>query len=207
MAPHTSQASLKAVLKLFAIGFSNIDSMNTKRLHYLRSMDIDVWQRRALVQPIDEVKSVDEVVTVASESAINTTRNAVIDKVIANHVPEVIAHNAVFDNSSLLNWSDIELAVRNCTRCTLHGARTQTVFGVGDRSARWMIIGEAPGAEEDRQGEPFVGRAGQLLNSMLLAMGLQREQVFIANILKCRPPHNRDPNLTEVSCCMPYLQR
>jgi DNA polymerase len=70
-----------------------------------------------------------------------------------------------------------------------------------------MIIGEAPGADEDRQGEPFVGRAGQLLNSMLLAIGLRREQVFIANILKCRPPHNRDPKPEEVSCCMPYLQR
>jgi len=78
---------------------------------------------------------------------------------------------------------------------------------VGNREAEWMIIGEAPGADEDRQGEPFVGRAGQLLNAMLLAIGLRREQVFIANILKCRPPDNRDPKPNEVSCCMPYLQR
>jgi DNA polymerase len=81
------------------------------------------------------------------------------------------------------------------------------VFGVGNRQAQWMVIGEAPGADEDAQGEPFVGRAGQLLNSMLKACGLAREQVFIANILKCRPPNNRDPTPTEASCCTPYLYR
>ena len=97
--------------------------------------------------------------------------------------------------------------VAGCTRCTLHETRTQTVFGVGDRQADWMIIGEAPGADEDRQGEPFVGRAGRLLNAMLLAIGLQREQVFIANILKCRPPDNRDPKLEEVTACEGYLNR
>jgi DNA polymerase len=81
------------------------------------------------------------------------------------------------------------------------------VFGVGDRHAQWMVIGEAPGADEDRQGEPFVGRAGQLLNSMLKAIGLKREQVFIANILKSRPPNNRDPKPEEVQACIPYLFR
>ncbi len=92
-------------------------------------------------------------------------------------------------------------------KCALHSTRTQTVFGVGNRSAKWMIIGEAPGAEEDRQGEPFVGRAGQLLNSMLQAIGLRRQDVFIANILKCRPPNNRDPSPQEMRCCQPYLRR
>jgi len=89
----------------------------------------------------------------------------------------------------------------------LHGARTQTVFGIGHRGADWLIIGEAPGKDEDLQGEPFVGRAGQLLNAMLLAVGLQREQVYIANILKCRPPNNRDPKADEVACCEAYLAR
>jgi DNA polymerase len=89
----------------------------------------------------------------------------------------------------------------------LHGTRTQTVFGVGDRRADWLVIGEAPGADEDQQGEPFVGRAGQLLNAMLFAIGLAREQVYIANILKCRPPGNRDPRPEEVVCCEPYLFR
>ena len=90
-------------------------------------------------------------------------------------------------------WAELERAVKTCTLCPLHKTRTQGVFGVGNRNAQWMVIGEAPGADEDRQGEPFVGRAGQLLNSMLKAIGLQREQVFIANILKSRPPNNRDP--------------
>jgi len=106
-----------------------------------------------------------------------------------------------------LGWQALERAVASCTRCGLAASRTNTVFGVGDPEARWLVIGEAPGAEEDRQGQPFVGRAGQLLNSMLRAVGLARDQVFIANVLKCRPPGNRDPLPEEVRCCMPYLHR
>jgi DNA polymerase len=106
-----------------------------------------------------------------------------------------------------LDWESLDRAVAACTRCELHKTRTQTVFGVGSRSAKWLFIGEAPGADEDRQGEPFVGRAGQLLNAMLQAIGLQREEVYIANVLKCRPPGNRDPQPKEVACCEPYLIR
>jgi uracil-DNA glycosylase family 4 len=105
------------------------------------------------------------------------------------------------------DWDQLQSAVANCTRCALASGRTQTVFGVGDKSADCMIIGEAPGAEEDRRGEPFVGRAGQLLTAMLFAIGLEREQVYIANILKCRPPGNRDPRSEEVASCADYLQR
>ena len=90
--------------------------------------------------------------------------------------------------------TQLRARVAACTRCSLSATRTQTVFGVGNPQAEWLIVGEAPGAEEDRQGEPFVGRAGQLLNSMLRAIGLAREQVYIANVLKCRPPGNRDPS-------------
>jgi DNA polymerase len=104
-------------------------------------------------------------------------------------------------------WDELAERVRTCTLCGLHKTRTQTVFGVGKRNARLMIIGEAPGADEDRQGEPFVGRAGQLLNAMLRAIGLARDEVFIANILKCRPPNNRDPAPAETACCTPYLER
>jgi uracil-DNA glycosylase family 4 len=104
------------------------------------------------------------------------------------------------------DWSVLRERVAGCTACAeLCKTRTQTVFGVGNTRAEWLVIGEAPGAEEDRQGEPFVGRAGQLLNAMLLAIGLPRETVFIANILKCRPPGNRDPKPEEVSRCLPYL--
>jgi len=106
-----------------------------------------------------------------------------------------------------MDWAALRAEVAQCAACDLHKTRTQTVFGVGDRHARWMIIGEAPGAEEDRKGEPFVGRAGQLLNAMLLAVGLRREEVFIANILKSRPPNNRDPRSEEVAACAPFLKR
>jgi len=104
-------------------------------------------------------------------------------------------------------WQTLQDTVRTCTKCGLHKTRTQTVFGVGNPAASWMFIGEAPGADEDKQGEPFVGRAGQLLNAMLFAMGLKREEVYIANVLKCRPPGNRDPQPEEVAQCEPYLIR
>lgn len=104
-------------------------------------------------------------------------------------------------------WENLRDEVARCTRCELHQGRTQTVFGTGNINADWMIIGEAPGAEEDRQGAPFVGRAGKLLTSMLKAMGLMRDEVFIANILKCRPPNNRDPRPEEVRQCETYLKR
>jgi uracil-DNA glycosylase len=105
------------------------------------------------------------------------------------------------------DWRSLRKQVTACTQCALHQGRKQTVFGVGDLHADWLVIGEAPGAEEDRQGEPFVGRAGKLLNAMLLAIGLQRSQVFIANILKCRPPDNRDPRPEEVASCESYLKK
>jgi DNA polymerase len=104
-------------------------------------------------------------------------------------------------------WEELRSAVSSCRRCALHESRTQTVFGVGNTDADWMIIGEAPGAEEDRRGEPFVGRAGKLLDEMLRAVGQRRDSVFIANILKCRPPNNRDPKPGESAQCRGYLER
>jgi DNA polymerase len=95
--------------------------------------------------------------------------------------------------------------VRACTRCPLHETRTNAVFGAGDADAEVMFVGEAPGAEEDRQGLPFVGRAGQLLDQLLEEIGMSREQVFIANVLKSRPPGNRDPQPLEIEACRPYL--
>jgi uracil-DNA glycosylase family 4 len=95
--------------------------------------------------------------------------------------------------------------VKGCTKCPLHETRSKAVFGAGDADAELMFVGEAPGAEEDRQGLPFVGRAGQLLNQMLEEIGLSRDQVFIANVLKSRPPGNRDPQPLEIEACRPYL--
>jgi DNA polymerase len=103
-------------------------------------------------------------------------------------------------------WIQLKAAVSGCVKCGLHKTRTQTVFGVGDENADWMLIGEAPGAEEDRTGEPFVGQAGKLLDNMLAAIGLSRRaNVYIANVLKCRPPGNRNPTPEEVAQCSPHL--
>ncbi len=114
---------------------------------------------------------------------------------------------AVPDITSL-DWPTLQQRVSECTQCAeLVASRSQTVFGVGNQKADWMIIGEAPGADEDKQGEPFVGKAGQLLNAMLNAIGLQRRQVYIANVLKCRPPNNRDPKPEEAAACEAFLKR
>ena len=125
-----------------------------------------------------------------------------------NQAPGDMAGPDVAEPSTAgLDWSALRERVAACTRCDLHATRTQTVFGAGSEAARWMFIGEAPGAEEDRQGEPFVGRAGQLLTSMLKALGFARDDVYIANVLKCRPPGNRDPRPEEARCCREYLER
>ncbi|MDD5300719.1 MAG: uracil-DNA glycosylase [Gallionella sp.] len=107
-----------------------------------------------------------------------------------------------------LGWAELKQQVRDCTACKLRAGCTQTVFGVGDERAEWLFVGEGPGADEDAQGEPFVGQAGKLLDNMLLAIKLRRgKNVYIANIVKCRPPGNRTPEADEIATCLPYLQR
>jgi len=107
-----------------------------------------------------------------------------------------------------LDWPELKQQVRDCNACRLRAGCTQTVFGVGDEKADWLFVGEGPGADEDAQGEPFVGQAGKLLDNMLVAIGLKRgKNVYIANIVKCRPPENRTPAADEIAQCMPYLQR
>ena len=140
-----------------------------RRREYLAAMDITLWEHR------DRVASV-EMAAVATETESALETSAISSAVIAT-----------------LDWDALQRTVATCTRCELHKTRKQTVFGVGNRAAQWMFVGEAPGAEEDARGEPFVGRAGQLLNAMLFAIGLKREEVYIANVLKSRPPGNRDP--------------
>ena len=151
---------------------------NRKRA-YLDALGIQLWQRRGLADAD------------AADSAAEADS------------PADVAISA----EGAADWQALESAVSACTRCGLHKTRTQTVFGVGSRMANWMIIGEAPGAEEDRRGEPFVGRAGKLLDEMLRSVRLDRQSVFIANILKCRPPNNRDPAPDESAECRGYLDR
>ena len=107
-----------------------------------------------------------------------------------------------------LAWPELKLQVRDCTACKLRAGCTQTVFGVGDEKADWLFVGEGPGADEDAQGEPFVGQAGKLLDNMLAAIKLKRGvNVYIANVVKCRPPDNRAPEADEIATCLPYLHR
>ena len=107
-----------------------------------------------------------------------------------------------------MDWTQIKASVASCTTCALHASRHKTVFGVGDENADWLFVGEGPGADEDAQGEPFVGQAGKLLDSMLAAIKLKRgSNVYIANVVKCRPPGNRNPQTDEALACEPYLHR
>ena len=156
--------------------------MSEVRDQYLAEIGIPVWELRK--------PATGGTIETAAPTGPEPSRAAAND---------VVASDAV--------WSELAERVRTCTRCALHTGRTQTVFGVGRRDARLFVIGEAPGADEDRQGEPFVGRAGQLLNAMLRAIGLPRGEVYIANILKCRPPNNRDPQPEESTTCTPYLSQ
>jgi uracil-DNA glycosylase family 4 len=116
---------------------------------------------------------------------------------------DTVASDSSDDAVSAL--SSLHNEVKSCQRCTLSQSRTQTVFGSGNANADLLLIGEAPGAEEDRKGLPFVGKAGKLLDAMLFAIGFVREQVYICNVLKCRPPNNRDPQTNEVESCAPFL--
>jgi uracil-DNA glycosylase len=129
-------------------------------------------------------------------------------------IPHLATANAalpplLFEDSPLdeLDWDSLENRVAGCTACDLHKTRTQTVFGAGNRQTDLMLIGEAPGADEDEQGEPFVGRAGLLLTDMIHAIELKRETVYITNVVKCRPPENRNPEPHELACCNAFLQR
>jgi len=153
--------------------------MDARRSQYLYDLGITMWQRRELLN----------------------------DPSLAQVVEAAISSDTRDVSVASMDWTALEQAVKACTACGLRAGCTQTVFGVGNRKADWLVIGEAPGADEDKQGEPFVGRAGQLLNSMLAAIGLKREQVYIANILKCRPPGNRDPKPEEAALCRAFLER
>ncbi len=164
--------------------------MEMRRRQYLDALGITRWVPRGMSEPAESVEPPEArgVMTVVPAAPVGLKQSS---------NTEIISRE----------WAELETTVRGCTQCSLHATRTQTVFGVGNRQARWMFIGEAPGADEDRQGEPFVGRAGQLLNAILFAIGLKREEVYIANVLKCRPPGNRDPQPEEVAQCEPYLLR
>lgn len=159
--------------------------MNLKKHNLLQALDIPVW----LQKPRNE-----------KAFLTSTYRRGPAEEWVSDKGGMAFSDNVI-------SLKTLRQCVADCTLCSLHQTRTQTVFGIGNEKAKLMIIGEAPGFHEDQQGEPFVGRAGQLLNAMLNAIGLKRSDVYIANILKCRPPNNRDPVPTEVLQCTPYLKQ
>jgi len=177
------------------------------RKEYLNAIGIGSWARRGVpaAHPPEtalEAPLVRTAPPAARQAAPVIPRRAEVADAPATQRPSVEA-----EREQGIDWPQLQARVAACQRCPLHATRTQTVFGVGSRQAQWLVVGEAPGAEEDARGEPFVGRAGQLLNSMLRAVGLKREEVYIANVLKCRPPHNRDPLASEAAECLPYLEQ
>lgn len=179
--------------------------MNNRRLETLRAMGVDVWVRR---QVPDLASSPDIEPAVITEESVRPANLAQQAADTSSQTLTTATTDALSGPElSTYGWDQLQACVADCTACELHSGRTRTVFGTGNKQASWMLIGEAPGADEDQQGEPFVGRAGQLLNAMLEAIGLQREAVYIANIVKCRPPNNRNPHRDEAAACRAYLQR
>jgi DNA polymerase len=161
-----------------------------RRSRYLEAIGVELWVRRPRPEP----------------AALPAEAPAPPRAEPGEVVPR--APTAVTAGDVAQQWQRLLEEVRGCTLCPLHATRTQGVLGVGPKRADWLVIGEAPGAEEDRRGEPFVGAAGQLLDAMLRAIGLDRRtNVYIANVLKSRPPNNRDPRPEEVEACLPYLAR
>lgn len=181
-------------------------STEARRRAYLDAMGIPVWREARDRQSGQANASAPSPVAETAEDPAPIPGPAAADPTPAS-APDPVSEGSDETAIATLDWDALEDRVASCTRCPLHQERTQGVFGVGNRQADWLFIGEAPGAEEDRRGEPFVGRAGQLLDSILAAAGHSRESVYIANIIKSRPPRNRDPEPEEISACLPYLRR
>jgi len=156
-------------------------AMSARQRACLRALGVPTWVQRDASAPLDD--------------AVAPPAEGVAER-----------DDAPPPDAPATDLESLRIEVAACSRCVLSETRTQTVFGVGDPDAACMVIGEAPGADEDRLGEPFVGRAGRLLTEMLRAIGLARDAVYIANIIKCRPPRNRDPRPAEVAACTPYLR-
>jgi uracil-DNA glycosylase family 4 len=176
-----------------------------ERVRYCHELGIYDFYRRESVLP-ESLSSTSSQPELKEEMAAR--KSAVVpivaeDKILAVAAPR--AESGVADPAAALQLIREDLG--DCTRCKLHKGRTNLVFGVGNPHAELVFVGEGPGADEDTQGEPFVGRAGQLLNNMIKAMGLQREDVYIANVVKCRPPGNRTPEPDECETCSPFLMR
>lgn len=159
-----------------------------RRIAYLKAMGIQPWFSKFQLAPVEDVQDSVLEPILDDQEAVTTSADVSVD----------------VSNASL---EQLQQLVSQCQLCELHASRTRTVFGAGQADADVLIIGEAPGEDEDVQGEPFVGHAGQLLSAMLQAIELDRQVVYITNVIKCRTPENRNPHISETICCDPYLQR
>jgi uracil-DNA glycosylase family 4 len=185
----------------------------TRRRRYLNALSIDSYRSRSSVaeQAVEEV-AVETLSNdgrrFAAEPQVpfpSAPTRSLIPAPALEASPSIASRPAV---DVPADWSGLRAMVKDCPRCKLCATRTQTVFGVGPEDAPLMIVGEGPGADEDMKGEPFVGKAGKLLDQMLASIGRSRgENTYIANVVKCRPPGNRDPEADEVAACRPYLDR
>jgi uracil-DNA glycosylase len=180
--------------------------MNSRQAQILEALDIPVWQLRSTRNDADAESAPREPVQHTQDAEPHF--GSVSEAQQPAHRPALPAASTEPVELAQLDWNALQSAVSSCTRCGLCKSRRQTVFAAGQPGARWMVVGEAPGAEEDQQGEPFVGQAGKLLDNMLRSVGASRERnVLIANVLKCRPPGNRNPEPDEVAACAPYVLR
>ena len=193
--------------------------MDARQQQYLAAMGITAWQRRDLAaeaepapSPVSEVIDPSAPVTeveVVSIRPVAAMQAVAVEKVSEPSVAQVVKAEAVTVTPTIAagDWEGLQQQVDACQQCGLYKTRMNAVFGTGNQQAQWMIIGDAPGADEDKTRQPFAGEHGLLLNAMLQAVGLSRSAVYLSNTLKCRPPNNRIPKAEEVSTCSAYLQR
>lgn len=187
--------------------------MTERRRKILKALEIETWVRRDAAATQMAIESMPALLV--SEPATNEPAPRRRGRPALSREQETVlaaapARSAVVRSDYIApsDWEGLRAAVQTCTRCKLCSTRTQTVFGVGVENAPLMVVGEGPGADEDAQGEPFVGRAGKLLDEMLKSIGRSRkDNVFIANVVKCRPPGNRDPESDEAEACRPFLEQ
>ena len=172
-----------------------------RRPRYLAALGLDAWQRR-------DAFAAGPVAAVPARAAVALSAAVPVPTVPAAVAVEAPPSAPRTPPIALPGWDELQAQVASCRKCRLCETRNKTVFGVGPMDARLMVVGEGPGADEDAQGEPFVGRAGKLLDEMLRAIGRTRStDTFIANVVKCRPPENREPAEEEAEACRPYLEQ
>jgi DNA polymerase len=167
-----------------------------------------LWVRKDAPAPLAEIEAQATFEKQPAQAEVPIVQAPTESQQLSSSPTAAVASEPVHNNIGDADWPSLKQQVKECTVCKLRAGCTQTVFGVGDEKAEWLFVGEGPGADEDAQGEPFVGQAGKLLDNMLAAIKLKRgSNVYIANVVKCRPPNNRTPEADEVAQCLPYLQR